>query len=330
MRIRNVDIGFGLTLAPMAGVTDRTFRMLCRRQGADYVVSEMISAKAIAYGDRKTPELARLGEDEHPAALQIFGSDPTIMANAAAWLCDNYAPDVIDINMGCPVRKIFTSGDGSALMRHPVLAGRIVSAVRGAVSVPVTVKLRTGIDSEHINAPELAKRLEACGADGLCIHGRTREQMYAPPVDLDTIAAVKTAVRIPVIGNGGIRSAADAAKMMEYTGVDSVAIGQGACGNPWLFAEVKAALSGEEFVPPTVSERISAAKEHMHLLMEDKGEYIGLREARKHLGWYITGIRGAAAMRDRINREGREDAICALLDELAEHAEEYAHSGDAE
>ena len=151
----------------------------------------------------KTPELARLGEDEHPAALQIFGSDPSIMAEAAAWLCDNYAPDVIDINMGCPVRKIFTSGDGSALMRRPELAGRIVSAVRGAVSVPVTVKLRTGIDSGHINAPELARLLEASGADGLCIHGRTREQMYAPPVDLDTIAAVKSAVGIPVIGNGG-------------------------------------------------------------------------------------------------------------------------------
>ena len=330
VRIRNVDIGNGLTLAPMAGVTDRTFRMLCRRQGADYVVSEMISAKAIAYGDRKTPELARLGGDEHPAALQIFGSDPSIMAEAAAWLCDNYAPDVIDINMGCPVRKIFTSGDGSALMRRPELAGRIVSAVRGAVSVPVTVKLRTGIDSGHINAPELARLLEASGADGLCIHGRTREQMYAPPVDLDTIAAVKSAVGIPVIGNGGIHCAADAARMMERTGVDSVAIGQGACGNPWLFAEIKAAISGKPYTAPAVSERIAAAKEHMHLLMEDKGEYIGLREARKHLGWYITGIRGAAAMRDRINREEREDAICALLDELAEHAEEYAHSGYAE
>ena len=302
VRIRNVDIGYGLTLAPMAGVTDRTFRMLCRRQGADYVVSEMISAKAIAYGDRKTPELARLGEDEHPAALQIFGSDPSIMAEAAAWLCDNYAPDVIDINMGCPVRKIFASGDGSALMRRPC----------------------------HINAPELARLLEASGADGLCIHGRTREQMYAPPVDLDTIAAVKSAVGIPVIGNGGIRCAADAARMMERTGVDSVAIGQGACGNPWLFAEIKAAISGKPYTAPAVSERIAAAKKHMHLLMEDKGEYIGLREARKHLGWYITGIRGAAAMRDRINREEREDAICALLDELAERAEEYAHSGYAE
>lgn len=322
MKIGNVDIGTGLTLAPMAGVTDRTFRALCRRAGADYVVSEMISAKAIAYGDKKTPELARMGENEHPAALQLFGSDPSIMAEAAVWLCDNFSPDIIDINMGCPVRKIFSSGDGCALMRAPELAGRIVEAVKAAVAVPVTVKIRTGIDSGHINAPELARRLEACGADGLCIHGRTREQLYAPPVDLETIAKVKAAVSIPVIGNGGIRCAGDAEEMLRRTGVDSVAVGQGACGNPWIFSEIRSSLDGAAFSAPTARERISAAKEHMRLLTEDKGEYIGLREARKHLGWYIAGMRGAAAARDRINREESREAIGALLDELVREAEE--------
>ena len=330
MRIGTVEINSQLALAPMAGVTDAAFRELCASLGAGLTCTELVSSKALCYQDKKSRTLLAPFPGEHPMQAQIFGSDPVCMAEAAQIAIEASGADILDINMGCPVGKVVNNGDGSALVRDPEKAARIAEAVVKAVKAPVTVKMRRGWDKGSINAPELARLLEASGADGLCIHGRTREQMYAPPVDLDTIAAVKSAVGIPVIGNGGIRCAADAARMMERTGVDSVAIGQGACGNPWIFAEIKAAISGKPYTAPAVSERIAAAKEHMHLLMEDKGEYIGLREARKHLGWYITGIRGAAAMRDRINREEREDAICALLDELAERAEEYAHSGYAE
>lgn len=215
--IGNIKLKYGLMLAPMAGVTDRSFRRICKRFGAEYMVSEMISSKAIIYHDTKTPELARMTESEHPMALQIFGSEPDIMAQAALWLTDNFSPEAIDINMGCPVKKIVGSGDGSALMRNPekaaAVAGSVVEALGG--KVPVTVKIRTGFDSEHKNAVEVAKLLEGVGVSLLCVHGRTRKQFYAPPVDIDTIAAVKSAVGIPVIANGGIYSAEDARNMLE-------------------------------------------------------------------------------------------------------------------
>ena len=326
--IGNIKLKYGLMLAPMAGVTDRSFRRICKRFGAEYMVSEMISSKAIIYHDTKTPELARMNESEHPMALQIFGSEPDIMAQAVLWLTDNFSPEAIDINMGCPVKKIVGSGDGSALMRNPEKAAAVAGAVVGALDgkVPVTVKIRTGFDSEHKNAVEVAKLLEGVGVSLLCVHGRTREQFYAPPVDIDTIAAVKSAVGIPVIANGGIYSAEDARNMLDRTHCDGIMLGQGVCGNPWLFDEIISSFEGRPFSPPSVDGRIALAKEHTEMLIEDKGEFTGIREARKHLGWYLAGMRGAAVMRHRINLAETKETIFALLDELVCSIHEYEKS----
>lgn len=318
IEIGNIKLEYGLMLAPMAGVTDRSFRGICKRFGAEYMVSEMISAKAIIYHDEKTPELARMTEHERPMALQLFGSEPQTMAEAAVWLLDNFEPEAIDINMGCPVRKIVGSGDGSALMRDPKKAEAVARAVVFAVGdrVPVTVKIRTGFTSETKNAVPFAQMLEAAGVAAICVHGRTREQLYAPPIDFDTIAAVKNAVSVPVIANGGIYSASDALEMKRRTGCEGIMLGQGVCGNPWLFAEIRAAFEGRDYTSPTVSEKIAMAKEHTELLISDKGDFTGIREARKHLAWYIKGLRGAAAVRDRINHADTKERIFEMLDEL--------------
>jgi tRNA-dihydrouridine synthase B len=259
MKIKNIDFGTGIFLAPMAGVADRAFRHMCKKYGADGVVTEMISSKAIVFGDKKTETLARIDDSERPCALQLFGSDPDTMAKAAK-NCLKFAPDIIDINMGCPVHKVVSSGDGSALMKNPDLAFKVLKSVVDAVGndLPVTVKIRCGFDSAHINAPEIAVLAEKAGVSAIFVHGRTREQMYSPPCDRITIKKVKESVGIPVIANGDIYSPADAKSMLDETSCDGIMIGRGALGDPHLFYRVKRYLENEEIVPPlSPIERIS-------------------------------------------------------------------------
>ena len=302
-----------LTLAPMAGVSDRSMRRLCIDFGADFVTGEMISSRAVHFKDRKTDALARIAPGERPVAIQLFGSEPEIMAEAAQVMTAKHAPDMIDINMGCPVPKVVKNRDGSALMREPELAGRIVRAVVDAVSCPVSVKIRAGWDDDSKNAPEIARILEANGASLICVHGRTRKQMYAPPVDLDVIRETVGAVSVPVLGNGGIETPSDALKMLEYTGCAGLAIARGACGSPWIFSAIRAALEGRRYDEPTAPERIEVALRHFDAIIADKGEYVGVREARKHLGWYLHGMRGATSARFRINASEDPDEVRGIL-----------------
>ena len=302
MNIGNIEIKNGIMLAPMAGVTDYAFRVLCKKYGAEYMVSEMISAKGMHYNDNKTKTLAKITDFERPMGLQIFGSEPDILAEAAERLQDSeFRPEVIDINMGCPMKKIVGNGEGSALMTTPKLAGECIRTVVNAVKIPVTVKIRSGWNSDSINAVEMAKIAESKGASAICVHGRTRTQMYMPPVDLNIIKQVKQSVSIPVIGNGGIDTAADAVKMFNETGCDGIMIARGAMGNPWIFAEITAHINGVAYIPPDINERLNTAMEHINLLAYDKGDYIGVHEGRKHLSWYIKGIPGASHARQKIN-----------------------------
>lgn len=301
MKIGNIEIdGRTAGLAPMAGVADMAFRELCCEYGATYVVSEMVSSKGLTMCDRKSKKLLVLSEKERPAAAQIFGNDPEIMARSARE-CLAFSPDVIDINMGCPAPKIAGNGGGSALMRDPVLAEKIIRAVVNAVDLPVTVKIRTGWDSENVNAVELALRAQEAGAKAITVHGRTREQMYALPIDVETIAKVKASVSIPVVANGDITDGPSAAKMLEETNCDYLLVGRGALGRPWVFAQIRAYLKNEVILPePPVSERMRVMVKHIHRICEYKGERVGIREARKHAAWYIKGIRGAAAYRSEV------------------------------
>lgn len=315
VKIGNITLSHGLALAPLAGVSDRPFRRVCRAMGAEYTVSEMVSAKALCYeqrGKKKTLSvsgaLASVQADENPMAVQLFGSEPEFMAEAARLITANeyvgcvseVPPAAIDINMGCPVRKVAGNGEGSALMKNPKLAGEIVSAVVKATSLPVTVKIRAGWDADSINAPEMAKILEASGASMICVHGRTREQMYEPGVNREVIARVKAAVSVPVFGNGDIYTAQDALSMMSETGCDGVMIARGAMGNPWLFAEIRAALAGESYALPSPRERFDVALAQVREMIAEKGERVGLAEAKKHLGWYCKGLNGAASARHSI------------------------------
>lgn len=284
-------------LAPMAGVADRAFRRLCVDYGAAYVVSEMVSCKGLCFGDRKSEELLMLDEDEHPAAVQLFGDDPDIMARAAEKAMAA-GPEIIDINMGCPAPKIAGNHCGSALMREPELCRRIVAAVAGAVDVPVTVKIRKGYSRQEVNAVEVALACEAGGAAAITVHGRTRDQMYAPPVDWDIIREVKRAVKVPVIGNGDVTDAVSAAALYEHTGCDLVMVGRGALGAPWVFAQIQAYLgSGVRLPDPPVEKRMAVLLRQARLTAELKGERIALREIRKHAAWYMRGLRGAAGFR---------------------------------
>ena len=320
MKIQNIEISHGLCLAPLAGVSDRAFRTLCRAHGAEYLCSEMVSAAAICYGDKKTPALARFDEAEMPIAIQLFGHDPAMMAEAARRIAtgtlaeDVRIPAAIDINMGCPVKKIVSNG--SALMRNPALAAEIVRAVVKAVNLPITVKIRAGYDDTHKNAPELAKYLEDAGASMICVHGRTREQMYAGRADLSVIAAVKAAVRVPVVGNGDIFSAEDARRMLRETDCDGVMIARGAMGNPWIFDELRADIDGVPFTPPTDREIIDTAVEHLDLMCADKPAAVAVREARKLIAYYIHGFPGAAAARGAINAAETAEEVKAILYEL--------------
>ncbi len=319
IRLGKTELKYGLMLAPMAGVTDDSFRTICKHFGVEYMVTEMISAKGIHFGDKKTDTLARIDNAQRPVAIQIFGSDPNIMAESAQTLYYRYHPDAIDINMGCPVHKIVSCGEGSALMRTPQLAKAIISSVVDAVpEIPVTVKFRTGWDENSKNAPAFADMAQLAGAAAICIHGRTREQMYAPPIDFETIAAVKKSVSIPVFANGGIMSADDALHMIDMTACDGLAIGRGACGNPWIFREIIAALQGQQsaYQKPTTSERIHMAITHAEMLSKAKGIHIGTAEARKHIAWYLKGIPKAASIRNAINTAVHPDEMKAILTTL--------------
>lgn len=301
----NVHLPYGLFLAPLAGYTDTAMRRVCREYGAEYTVSEMVSAKALCYRDKKTPLLARVEACDLPSAVQIFGSDPASMAEAAKMVADGMAggvpPTAIDINMGCPVKKIVSAGDGSALMKSPTLVYDIVKAVTDAVSLPVTVKIRAGWDDAHKNAVEVSKAAEAGGAALVAVHGRTRNQMYSGVADLKIIADVKNALQIPVIGNGDIDSAADAKRMLCETGCDGLMIGRGAVGNPFLFGEIRAAMADEVYTPPTAEERVAVALRQLRFACDEKGEHIAVTESRKQFASYLHGMRGAAAVRGRIN-----------------------------
>lgn len=301
MKIGNIEIDSrSAGLAPMAGVADMAFRELCCEYGATYAVSEMVSSKGLTMCDRKSKKLLVLSEKERPAAAQIFGSDPQIMAQSAKE-CLAFSPDVIDINMGCPAPKIAGNGGGSALLKNPALAEKIIRAVVDAVDIPVTVKIRTGWDFESINAVEMAQRAENAGAKAITVHGRTRMQMYAPPVDIKTIAEVKKSVSIPVIANGDVTDGLSAAKMLEETNCDYILVGRGALGRPWVFSQISAYLKNEVILPePPVSEQMRVMVKHIKRICEYKGEKVGIREARKHAAWYIKGIRGAAAYRREV------------------------------
>lgn len=312
MKIGNLNFRNGLFLAPLAGVTDHPFRRLCVRCGAEYVTTEMISAKAIRYGDLKTWRLGRIYDDERPAAVQLFGSEPEIMAYAASECERRLSPASVDINMGCPMPKIYNNGDGSALMKNPALCGELVAAVKSAVSVPVTVKIRAGIDAEHINAVDVALECEKNGADCVYVHGRTREQLYSGSSDPTVIAAVKAALKIPVVANGDVTDAASATALLEKTGADGVMVARGAMGNPWIFSEIAAALEHRPYTPPTADERLSLIKEHIAVHIAEKGER-ALPELRKHLSWYIHGLPGSAAARADINKATTGQELYSLL-----------------
>lgn len=304
VKIGNFQLVHGVMLAPMAGYTDRAMRLVCHQWGCEYSVTEMVSAKAVVYNDKKTFSLAKILPDEGPVAIQIFGSEPDVMAEAASVLqAPEYGatPVAIDINMGCPVHKIFSNGEGSALMASPPLIEKIVNAVRSKTRLPVTVKLRSGIDSQHINAVDCALAAEAGGADMICLHGRTRVQMYGGVADRKIIENVKKCLQIPLFANGDIASAADALAMKNDTGADGIAIGRGAVGNPFLFEEIMAAFNNETPKAITLDQRITTALHQLRIAIEDKGERVAIPEARKQIALYIHGFRGAAALRAEIN-----------------------------
>jgi nifR3 family TIM-barrel protein len=281
----------------MAGVADTAFRTVCRSFGAGYVVGEMASSKGLCMSDKRTAELLTVTRQERPMAVQLFGDDPEIMAEAAKKAAE-FEPDIIDINMGCPAPKVAMNGGGSALMKDLPLAGQIIEHVVRAVELPVTVKVRKGWDDEHINAVELCKIAQESGAAAVTVHARTREQMYRPPADLEIIAKIKAAVSIPVIGNGDIFTPVDAKRMYDETGCDLVMVGRGALGAPWFFEQLEKFLETGECLPaPNVESRMGVMLRHIRLLCDDKGEHCGMREARKHAAWYMKGLKGAAALR---------------------------------
>lgn len=321
MKIREVEISNGICLAPMAGIADRAFRELCVNYGAGYVVSEMVSSKGLTMGDRKSKELLTLGENEKPAAIQIFGDEPEIMVQAAL-KCLDYSPQIIDINMGCPAPKIASNGGGAALMKNPKLAGEIIRAVSSAVDVPVTVKIRKGWNDDSINAVELAKIAENNGASAVTIHGRTRMQMYSGSVDYNIIADVKKAIDIPVIGNGDIVDEQSAAIMLEKTNCDGIMIGRGALGNPWIFRRLNAYLTDCRVLSDvSICEKMVVMLNHIRKIIEYKGEYTAMREARHHAAYYTKGIRGGAAYRKQISSFEKFEQLEELAFKIAKENE---------
>ena len=316
LKIGNVGLSSPFLLAPLAGITDGPFRRLCAEQGAALVYSEMVSAKGLWYKDKNTGKLLEILDGEEPVAYQLFGHEPEIMAFAARELegCGNV---IFDINMGCPVPKIVKNGEGSALMKNPDLAHDVVAAAVKNTSKPVTVKIRAGWDAASVNAVEVARAAADAGAAAVAVHGRTREQYYSGKADWSVIAAVKSAVDIPVIGNGDVTDAASGLRMMEETGCDFVMVGRGALGNPWIFAELNAAWRGEPLPPPpTKEDKKQMMLRHFGDVLELKGEYVAVREMRKHVGWYLKGVPGAAAFRGRINQINSAEELRQAIEEI--------------
>lgn len=313
MRIGNVTLENNVILAPMAGVTDLPFRLLCKEQGAGLLCMEMVSAKAIYYNNKNTEALMEIDERELPVSLQLFGSDADIMSEMAKRI-EEKPFAILDINMGCPVPKVAGNGEGSALMKNPKLVAEIVSKVSGAIQKPVTVKIRKGFDEEHVNAVEIAKIAEQCGAAAVAVHGRTREQYYSGKADWDIIRQVKEAVSIPVIGNGDVTGPESAKKMIEETGVDGIMIGRAARGNPWIFGQIRDYLkTGVLPKKPTLEEVRDMMLRHAKMQLECKGEYTGIREMRKHVAWYTVGYPNSARLRAKINEVESFEELEKLL-----------------
>ena len=320
MKIGNLEIKGYACLAPMAGVADRAMREICREHGAAYAVGELASAKGISLGDSKSATYLAVNDSERPYGSQLFGCEPKVMAEAAK-MAEQNNPDFIDINMGCPAPKVaISSGGGSALMKDPLLAAKIVEAVKNAVNVPVTVKMRAGWDDTTKNAVELARLVESAGADAVTVHGRTRVQMYAPPVDLDIIKAVKSAVKIPVIGNGDVDSPMAAANMYEQTGCDFVMVGRAAMGAPWIFSEINAYLSEGVILPePPLSKKMLIMLDQIGRMKEYKGERTAMMEARKHVAWYMRGLKGAALLRRMSGEITDMDCVLRIVETAIEN-----------
>ncbi len=318
LKIGSTALDNNLILAPMAGITDLPFRLLCKEQGAGLLCMEMVSAKAIHFGNKRTEELMEILPQERPVSLQLFGSDPDILAEAAAQI-EERPFDILDFNMGCPVPKVVNNGEGAALMLNPQLAEEILTKLVRAVKKPVTVKIRKGFDDAHVNAVEIARIAENCGVAAIAVHGRTRQQYYSGKADWDIIRQVKEAVSIPVIGNGDLHTADDVVRMRETTGCDGFMIGRGARGNPWIFHEILYRLeTGEDLPRPDAAEVSDMVLRHARLLIEAKGAYIGMREIRKHAAWYTAGYKDSAKLRGRINEVETYDDLKKLFEEFVD------------
>ena len=320
MKIGNVQLDNEVFLSPMAGVTDLPFRTICKEKGCGMLYTEMINAKALCYDDENTKKMLNLEDDGHPVAVQIFGSDPEYMGKAA-FIMNQYTNDILDINMGCPAPKVIKNGDGSALMRNPKLAAEVLTAVVKNSEKPVTLKIRKGWDDNSVNAVEIAKIAEECGISALAIHGRTREQFYSGKADWDIIAEIKQSINIPVIGNGDVFDVQDAVNMLEKTKCDAIMIGRGSQGNPWIFNRINHYMKTGEVLPePTLEEKIGTAIKHMNLAVAEHGEYVAVREMRKHIGWYLKGLKNSAKYRDQINKITDYKEVISMLEEYVQHS----------
>lgn len=320
MKIGNVELKNKVFLSPMAGVTDLPFRLICKEQNCGMLYTEMINGKALCYDDENTKKMLNIEDEEHPVAVQIFGSDPEFMGRAAE-IMNAYPNEILDINMGCPAPKVVKNGDGSALMRNPKLAEEVLKSVVKNSTKPVTLKIRKGWDDNSVNAVEIAKIAEASGISALAIHGRTREQYYSGKADWDIITEIKNAINIPVIGNGDVFTVEDARNMLDKTGCDAIMIGRGAQGNPWIFKRINHYMETGEILPePTLEEKINTAVKHLNLAVREHGEYVAVREMRKHIAWYLKGLKGSAKVRDEINKITSYEEVVSRLNEYMEDA----------